>query len=86
MINKIVKKLYIFFFINSFFIKIKKNYTNNFNYNFLNINFDNYENSKKIFLSNKYTKGKFLKDKDYNYHCFDWLQPAKKNWRFRKCK
>ena len=78
MIKKIIKKIYIFIFINSFFIKIKNQNRKNFNYNFLNINFDNYENSKNIFLSKKYYKGKFLNEKDYNYHCFDWLQYAKK--------
>ena len=78
MIKKIIKKIYIFILINSFFIKIKNKNTKNFNYNFLNINFDNYENSKNIFLSKKYYKGKFLNEKDYNYHSFDWLQYAKK--------
>ena len=76
MIRKIFKKIYIYFFINSFFIRINNN--DNFSYNFLNINFDNYESLKKLFLSNKYYKGRFLENKDYDYHCFDWLLPAKK--------
>ena len=45
MIRKIFKKIYIYFFINSFFIR--RNNNNNFSYNFLNINFDNYESSFK---------------------------------------
>ena len=76
MIRKIFKKIYIYFFINSFFIR--RNNNDNFSYNFLNINFDNYESLKKLFLSNKYYKGRFLENKDYDYHCFDWLLPAKK--------
>jgi len=80
MIKKIVKKIYINFFLNNFIIKLKskKKYINDYGFDFQNICFENLSHLQTILFSNKYYKKKFVDEKNYSYHCFDWLIVAKK--------
>jgi len=80
MIKKILYELYIYFFLNNFFIKIKsnKNYIENYNFDFQNISFEDLTHLKTILFSKKYYDKKFIDEKNYYYHSFDWLIVAKK--------
>ena len=80
MIKKIIEKIYINLFLNNFIIKIKskKKYINNYSFDFQNICFENLSQLQTILFSNKYYKKKFVDEKSYSYHCFDWLIVAKK--------
>ena len=78
--NKFIFLLCNFFINNWIILKVKYiKYKNlNYNYDFHNINFDDYEDLKKILFSKKYFKNLYYDEKSYNYHTFSWLKAAKK--------
>ena len=78
--NKFIFLLCNFFINNWIILKVKYiKYKNlNYNYDFHNINFDDFEDLKKILFSKKYFKNLYYDEKSYNYHTFSWLKAAKK--------
>ena len=79
MINKIIFLFCNFFINNNIIFKIKSSKFNidNYNYNFININFENLSELKKIIFSKKYLKRKFYDENSIYYHYFEWLYAAK---------
>ena len=80
MYSKFIFLLCNFFLNNRIILKFKcsKFKTLNYNYDFLNVTFENFEDLKKILLSKKYFSKFFYDQKSYNYHTFAWLYVAKK--------
>ena len=80
MYSKFIFLLCNFFLNNRIILKFKcsKFKTLNYNYDFLNVTFENFDDLKKILLSKKYFSKFFYDQKSYNYHTFAWLHVAKK--------
>ena len=80
MINKIIFLFFNLFFNNKIIFKIKssKYKIDDYNYDFININFENLSELKKIIFSKKYFISKFYDEKSIRYHYFEWLYAAKK--------
>ena len=80
MINKIILFLINIFYNNSFVIKIKtrKFKENNFNYDFINVSFENIVDLKRMLYSNKFFNLKRYDESSKEYHTFNWLFAAKK--------
>ena len=82
MIKKIIFLLCNIFINNNIIVKFKNSKLKNleYNYDFLNVSFEDLNNSKKILFSKKYlnAKDKFYDESSINYHTFNWLFAAKK--------
>ena len=80
MINKIIFLFLNFFINNNIIFKIRSSKFNidDYNYDFININFENLSELKKIIFSKKYFINKFYDEKSIRYHYFEWLYAAKK--------
>ena len=80
MINKIIFLFFNLFFYNKIIFKIKSSIFNldDYNYDFININFENLSELKKIIFSKKYFINKFYDESSAQYHYFEWLYAAKK--------
>lgn len=80
MINKILIKIYIYLSKNSFILRLKskKHFTEYYNFDFQNINFEDLTRLKTTLFSDKHYDKKILNEKNYHYHSFDWLIAAKK--------
>ena len=80
MINKIIFLFVNFFYNNEIIFKIRKSKFNiiDYNYDFINICFEDIAELKKILFSKKYLKNKFYDENSISYHYFEWLYAAKK--------
>ena len=82
MIKKIIFLICNILINNNIIVKFKNSKLKNleYNYDFLNVSFEDLNNSKKILFSKKYlnTKDKFYDESSINYHTFNWLFAAKK--------
>ena len=80
MINKIIFLIINFFINNKIIFKIKRTKFNiiDYNYDFINISFENLLELKKILFSKKYFINRFYDENSISYHYFEWLYAAKK--------
>ena len=80
MINKIIFLFLNFFINNNIIFKIRSSKFNidDYNYDFINISFENLSELKKIIFSKKYFIDKFYDENSIRYHYFEWLYAAKK--------
>ena len=71
--------IYKFFLLNNIilFIREKKLFEKNYNYDFRNIIFEDLLFLKNIFFNKKYFNSKFYDEESKTYHSFDWLIAAK---------
>ena len=78
MIRKIQKYFIKYYFFKVYFFLKNREYNGYLNdLNFLNNNFDESNELKKIFLSDKYLNNKIQDERSYPYHSFDWLKTSK---------
>ncbi len=80
MINKIIFLFFNFFYNNKIIFDIRKKKFDiiDYNYDFINISFENLSELKKIFFSKKYLNNRFYDENSISYHYFEWLYAAKK--------
>ena len=83
-LKKMLNKIFIKFIVNIYLNKVilgfksKKKFIENYNYDFQNINFEDDEEARHILFSKKFFNNKYIELKNYSYHCFNWLNIAKK--------
>ena len=80
MTNKIIFLFFNFFINNKIILRIRSSKFNidDYNYDFINISFENLSELKKIIFSKKYFINKFYDENSIRYHYFEWLYAAKK--------
>ena len=80
MFNKIIFLFFNLFINNKIILTIRSSKFNidDYNYDFINISFENLSELKKIIFSKKYFINKFYDEKSIRYHYFEWLHAAKK--------
>ena len=80
MFNKTIFLFFNLFINNKIILVIRSSKFNidDYNYDFININFNNLSELKKIIFSKKYFINKFYDENSIQYHYFEWLYAAKK--------